>query len=969
MKSFNEMTMKSKLIVFFLIAGLVPLALVGTWSSLKASNALMKSTFAQLEGVREIKKTQVETYFGERQGDMGVLLETVATLRQEAFAKLTAIQASKQAQIERFFAERQGDALVLADNPFVHQAFKALDAAFDVAGGATGGQFKGLTGEKYTAPASYRAVHDRYFPTFKYYMEQYGYYDIFLMDAGNGDTSFTVTKESDFGQRAREVTSSLRDVWQIAVQEGRVALSDTKPYEPSAGAPAQFVAAPIKENGRVIGVVALQISIDGITTIMSERSGMGETGEAYLVGPDLLMRSDSYLDPENHTVTASFADPVKGAADTEAVRKALAGVEEQDVIIDYNGNPVLSAYAPLQIGDITWALLAEIDVAEAFSPKDEAGEYFFNKYVQMYGYYDLFLINPDGYVFYTAAQESDYQTNMVDGEYSGSGLGKLVRNVLDSKSFGFADFEPYAPSNDEPAAFIAQPYVHNGEAEIIVALQLSLEGINNIMQERTGMGETGETYLVGSDKLMRSDSYLDQVNHTVMASFANPAKGSVDTEGSNAALAGDAGNEIIIDYNGNPVLSAYTPLDVFGTRWALLAEIDNAEVKQPVNALVISIVILAALMVAAVVFLALFITGSILKLLGKDPAIISNVARSIAEGDLTIEFDQDRKSNRGVYAAMKEMTGKLQAIISSVQVAGGNVSSGSQQLSSSAQQLSAGATEQAASVEEVSASVEQMNSNIKQNADNSAQTEKMALKAAQDAKESGTAVSEAMAAMKSIAEKISIIEEIARQTNLLALNAAIEAARAGEHGKGFAVVASEVRKLAERSQTAAGEISGLSASSVEVAERAGELIAQLVPDIQKTADLVQEISAASAEQTSGAEQINKAIAQLDQVIQQNASASEEMAATSEELSSQADQMQENMRFFRLKENGSGLVRMLPEPGAAVETKVSGDKGDGNGNSHQAGGLVSREVGDAQPQETAAVGASAGDPEDDAFEEY
>jgi methyl-accepting chemotaxis protein len=192
-----------------------------------------------------------------------------------------------------------------------------------------------------------------------------------------------------------------------------------------------------------------------------------------------------------------------------------------------------------------------------------------------------------------------------------------------------------------------------------------------------------------------------------------------------------------------------------------------------------------------------------------------------------------------------------------------------------------------------------MTSNIRQNADNAMQTEKIAVKSAFAAREGGKAVEETVRAMKEIANKISIIEEIARQTNLLALNAAIEAARAGEHGKGFAVVASEVRKLAERSQKAAAEISHLSGTSVEVAEKAGDLLDKMVPDIQRTADLVQEINAASREQDLGAEQINKAIQQLDQVIQQNASASEEMASTAEELSSQSEQLQNTIGFFRV----------------------------------------------------------------------
>ncbi len=312
---------------------------------------------------------------------------------------------------------------------------------------------------------------------------------------------------------------------------------------------------------------------------------------------------------------------------------------------------------------------------------------------------------------------------------------------------------------------------------------------------------------------------------------------------------------------------------------------------------------------------ALFFVRSITAQLGGEPADIAAMADRLAAGDLTIRFDEDKKAI-GVYAAMRNMVSKLQEVVGGVKHAADNVASGSQAMSAASEEMTQGATEQAAAAEEASSSIEQMTANIRQNADNALQTEKIAIQAAADASQAGQAAAENMAAMKEIAGKIMIIEEIARQTNLLALNAAIEAARAGDHGRGFAVVAAEVRKLAERSQTAAGEISKLSISSVDVAERSGKMLEALVPKIQRTSELVQEIAAASREQDAGAEQIARAIQQLDLVIQQNASSSEEMASTAEELNGQSEQLQEMMAFFVVEE-GARVRNRRPTDTARV----------------------------------------------------
>ena len=291
---------------------------------------------------------------------------------------------------------------------------------------------------------------------------------------------------------------------------------------------------------------------------------------------------------------------------------------------------------------------------------------------------------------------------------------------------------------------------------------------------------------------------------------------------------------------------------------------------------------------------------------------ITAAAEEIANGNLTVAL-RERSAQDKLMRALSSMVGGLTQTVSDIRTIAGEVAAASQSISTASVQVSKGASAQAAAAEEASSSMEEMVSNIKQNADNAQQTDKIANKSARDAQESGKSVLEAVSAMKEIANKISIIEEIARQTNLLALNAAIEAARAGEHGKGFAVVAAEVRKLAERSQKAAGEINQLSSSTLKVSEKSGEMLEKLVPDIQRTAELVQEISAASKEQDTGAEQINKALQQLEQVIQQNASAAEEMASTTEELTGQSEQLVSALSFFHTGEEESTPARLSASP--------------------------------------------------------
>ncbi len=476
--------------------------------------------------------------------------------------------------------------------------------------------------------------------------------------------------------------------------------------------------------------------------------------------------------------------------------------------------------------------------------------------------------------------------------YSSKGYFKTI--IEEGKDVYLSDLE-LSPVSKEPRLAIAVA-LKSAAGETVGYLGMSIQAaaFAKAFIEPINVGEHGYCFIVDAKGVMVAHPKKDMIFQD-MTSYDFIKR----------ALSLKKG---FFDYEWQGVHKYMAVHDIARNGWIVCLAAEQDDLMQEAYALqqrLIIMGIVGLLATCAIIFL------TIRKMVTTPLKSIQEQAVSVSEGHLDNRLSGSFRGELDVLkGAFEVMIDRLHNIVMDVQSGSDNVASGSEELSATAETLSQGATEQAASIEEVSASMEEMTSNIQHNADNAHQTETMALKAAEDAASGGKAVGEAVVAMKNIAEKISIIEEIARQTNLLALNAAIEAARAGEHGKGFAVVAAEVRKLAERSGEAAAEIGELSSSSVQVAERAGGMFEQIVPDIQKTADLIQEIAAASAEQNSGAEQINKAIAELDNVIQQNASASEEMASTSEELSGQAQQLQSTISFFKIGTGGSGMRRTV-----------------------------------------------------------
>ncbi|ENY73876.1 methyl-accepting chemotaxis protein [Aeromonas diversa] len=562
-------------------------------------------------------------------------------------------------------------------------------------------------------------------------------------------------------------------------------------------------------------------------------------------------------------------------------------------------------------------------------------------YVKQFNFYDLFIIDDAGRVIYTVAREPDYGTNLVDGPYRDSGLATLYKKVSERGAFTMVDFSAYAPSKGEPAAFIGQSLRLADGRQLVLALQLSIDAINRIMQTREGMGQTGESYLVGPDGRMRSDSLLDPEHRSIRASFAGTLEqNGVMTEAVKVSQSGGKATRIIQDYRGNPVLSAYAPVRFEGISWSLIAEQDESEAMASIlslQRLLWAILAGASLLALGI---SLWVARSVTNPLGGEPEQMLSLTRAIASGDLTGKLEVNRAES--VCGALGVMQHNLRELIGSISNASTLIAQKAEETSTVSSQSTGAITAQSREIEVLASTMDEMAASaaeISQHAQAAVGDVQMIEESLQEMSQSVTvtrtrveqtelAAVEANASMtqleqdaKAISGVLGIITGIAEQTNMLALNAAIEAARAGEQGRGFAVVAGEVKTLAEQVQSSireiellvtslngsAGKVLGGIRHSVDLSHLTLEGTAVLQNALDRVAAAVAEINdhalhtATAAEQQAGAaEEIARAINGIGVVAEQSREGARQTAEASQTLVELSCELENLTRRFRLE---------------------------------------------------------------------
>ncbi|MDS4027534.1 MAG: methyl-accepting chemotaxis protein [Candidatus Contendobacter sp.] len=631
---FNNQSLRVKLITLFMITGLIPFGIAVYYSLDRASQVLEAQIVQATEGTREARKLSVISFFNNRTANTATLAETIKGFWAKGQVKQEALHDLKKQRIEQFFANFYKAVDAVRQNPTTVEDLKRLSAALA----------KGLDSPEY------KQAHALAQKNVAAVTHLTGGSDIMLVDAA-GTAVFSSAGGSDQGSNVK--TGVLKDsglARLFSKTHDRVGIEDFSPYEPTNTLTA-FIGGPVVDgNGQYLGLVAFEIPTDFINSIMQNRIGMGETFESYLVGKwgdKVTLRSD-------RVIAKGQIGDAKSGPDIDAIMAGKSGIETK--IGEFDKLYKVTLYAPLQIPGLQWGIITVGTAEQQATPTnlDNAKTDYFQDYIKRFDIADLLLVAPNGQVFYSVAHHADYQTNLNNGPYSDTHLAKLFRKVHDSKQISFADFEPYAPWNNEARGFIAVPIISQGELLMVMIEHVSAAETNKLMAVRSGLGKSGDSYLIGFDKLLHSDSLQDSTRN-VKDAFADPNKNRVVNASVDAIVGGKTSevNEFYKDYWGHDVVGAFTTVDVLGSKWIVFIKQDLTEAFEPVTALRNAMAIMAVVVAIAIALLALLVAGLIARPIIGMAGTITQIA---ANRDLTLAVPVESRDEIGrMSAAFNQM--------------------------------------------------------------------------------------------------------------------------------------------------------------------------------------------------------------------------------------------------------------------------------------------------------------------------
>ena len=558
-----DLKLGSKMMIVFMLVTIIPIAVFGVYAIITGAEAAQAQSYKQLESVSKVKRGQVEALFRNWRLDATALVRTVRVLRQEAFQKLSVAQEVKMAQMVNLFSEARHDVLLLAGSQDVYQAFVKLRTYKEYYDDELGEYQETID----VTTEYFKKIFETISPYFDQFSTMRGYENIFIIDLEYGNVMYARHQREDLGANLRKgplKDSGLGRLFRKIEASKDIAFEDFAPYSPADNQLAAFIGTIVKDAfGRDKAVVAIQLAPDPIQAITFRREGMGLTGETFLIARDgerIVLRSGVL----NILDGASCGQDVTDRA-AEYMHQALDGEQGKTIVTEKSGRTSVVVYSPLDVFGKKWAMLSVVLLEEAIAPKvtgDKEG--YFHDHAARHGYNDLLLITPDGHVFFSVAHLADYGTNLIAGPYNTSAPGRLFRQVMETGQPGLADVAPYPAAMDEPVTFLAYPVVENGRIEVVVALQIPLAPINAVMHQDEGLGQSGDSYLVGQDGLRRSDSQLQPGAQSVKAAFSNPMREKIDTAATRMALAGKSG-VIRIDYpSGRETLASFKPGQAWG---------------------------------------------------------------------------------------------------------------------------------------------------------------------------------------------------------------------------------------------------------------------------------------------------------------------------------------------------------------------------------------------------------------------